>query len=99
MKQSEDLQETKNQAQVIREVLAHLVKIPALWDAEQVANYLGVAPRTVAEKFVHRRDFPAALMITPSTKRWNPQEIIEWAQTTRIKKRKLPSVAEKPTHQ
>ena len=36
----------------------------ALWSAEEVANYLKVAERTVSESYALRRGFPAAIVLS-----------------------------------
>lgn len=72
----------------LRELINQLVKIPALWDADDIAVYLKVAPRTVAEKYAKLRDFPPAIKIGGQS-RWKPEEIMEWAEGKRIKRRKI----------
>ena len=54
-----------------------------LWDAEQVAEYLGVSAYTVAYKLAYTRGFPAALRLGDGRKarrRWKAAEIKEWAE-------------------
>ena len=54
-----------------------------LWTAQQVAEYLGYSPRTVAEKSTSRRDFPQPINVGASnvkrTKRWRAEEVREWS--------------------
>jgi predicted DNA-binding transcriptional regulator AlpA len=55
-----------------------------LWSAQDIAAYLGVSPRTVAERYAPRPDFPAPIRL-PSTgqaglKRWKAAEVMTWAE-------------------
>jgi DNA sulfur modification protein DndC len=57
-----------------------------LWDAEQVARYLGVSAYTVAYKLAYGRGFPAAIRLGDGRKakrRWKAAEIKEWAEGRR----------------
>lgn len=54
-----------------------------LWSAEDVAAYLGVTKRTVAERYAPLPSFPKARQL-PSTGRrgllrWSAKEIMDWA--------------------
>lgn len=71
----------------LRELINQLVKIPALWDADDISVYLKVAPRTVAEKYSKLRDFPTAIKIGAQS-RWKPEEVMAWAEGKKIKRRK-----------
>ena len=55
----------------------------ALWSAEEVANYLKVAERTISESYALRRGFPAAIVLSQGKgrahRRWKAKEIIAWA--------------------
>lgn len=55
----------------------------ALWDASQIAEYLRLAPRTVAEKVTVQPTFPRPLHIGTGAKhkarRWKAVDVIEWA--------------------
>lgn len=54
-----------------------------LWTADDIAEFLTLAPRTVKEKLVHRPDFPAPLRLSSKVKRWFRDEVIEWAMRQR----------------
>jgi predicted DNA-binding transcriptional regulator AlpA len=57
-----------------------------LWDAEQVARYLGVSAYTVAYKLAYGRGFPTAIRLGDGRKakrRWKAAEIKEWAEGRR----------------
>lgn len=57
-----------------------------LWDAERVGEYLGVSPRTIAERWALQKDFPRPIMLgsdARAMKRWKAQEIIKWAERQR----------------
>lgn len=72
----------------LREFINQLVKIPALWDADDIAVYLKVASRTVAEKYARQKGFPTPIRIGGQS-RWKPEEIMEWAEKQRGKKKKI----------
>lgn len=59
----------------------------ALWDADEVAAYLKISPRTWAEKFALRRDAPEAILLSKesakSAKRWKAAEVMAWAERQR----------------
>lgn len=66
-------------------VAERLVKfIPSrLWDAAEVADYLGVGRKQVVSRYAKRVDFPTGIQL-PTDKglgelRWVGQDIIEWA--------------------
>lgn len=70
-------------------VAERLVKfIPSrLWDAGEVAVYLGVSRSSVVRKYAKRVDFPTGIQL-PTDKglgevRWVGQDIIEWANRGR----------------
>lgn len=48
----------------------------ALWDADQVGEYLGVSRSTVYQ--FRRRDFPPAIRLWPKTVRWRPEQVRAW---------------------
>lgn len=55
-----------------------------LWSAQDIAAYLGVSPRTVAERYAPLPDFPTPIRL-PSTgavglKRWKAAEVMKWAE-------------------
>jgi hypothetical protein len=64
-------------------------KAPALWSTEDIANWMGLAERTVMARVVTRPGFPEAFAPTgPSDglntqKRWFAEEVIEWARRHR----------------
>jgi prophage regulatory protein len=55
-----------------------------LWSAQDIAAYLGVSPRTVAERYAPLPDFPTPIRL-PSTgqvglKRWKASAVMQWAE-------------------
>lgn len=55
-----------------------------LWRAEEIANYLKVAKKTVQNKVLTNETFPAPRLIAfvgnkNPVKRWVPKEVIAWA--------------------
>lgn len=69
--------------ELIRRIVTE-VTIPdeqRLWTAEDIAQYLNMAPRTVAEKLAARPDFPKPLNL--GVKRWYMVEVLAWARKTR----------------
>ena len=50
--------------------------------AAQVAHILGLKPRYVAEKLVHKPDFPVAYRILGvGARKWKESEIRQWLET------------------
>ena len=65
---------------VIRRLIIEL-RIPdehRLWSAGDIAQYLGLAKRTVAERLVFTPGFPRPVDVGP--RRWYMAEVIEWAR-------------------
>ena len=61
--------------------IATAVTIPEesrLWTASDIAQYLSMGKRTVAEKLVFTPGFPAPVDI--GSRRWYMQDVIEWAR-------------------
>ena len=58
-----------------------------LWDADRVGEYLGVSPRTIAEKWSLQKDFPKAIVLGGGSeramRRWKAQEVMQWAERQR----------------
>jgi len=58
-----------------------------LWDAERVGEYLGVSPRTIAERWSLQKGFPKAIVLggggERAMRRWKAQEIMQWAERQR----------------
>lgn len=54
-----------------------------LWTPDQIAEYLSVSPRTVAEKYAPRPDFPRALRPGGGHPRWLAHEVCTWATESR----------------
>ncbi|CAK0768873.1 conserved hypothetical protein [Gammaproteobacteria bacterium] len=53
-----------------------------LWDAERIAQYLGVSSKTILDDWSSRSGFPKAIVLGSGPKakrRWNPVEIRNWA--------------------
>lgn len=75
-------------ARAIAEHIRPVVPIDrALWSAADAAQYLGVTPRTVSERYAALPDFPKAIRL-PSTgsrglARWKAGEVIRWAEGRR----------------
>lgn len=51
--------------------------------AKEVSKILGLKPRYVAEKLIHKQDFPVAYRILGGMRKWDKQEILEWLKTQR----------------
>jgi predicted DNA-binding transcriptional regulator AlpA len=49
--------------------------------AKEVSKILGLKPRYVAEKLVHKANFPTAYRILGGSRKWNKAEILEWLET------------------
>ena len=49
--------------------------------AKEVSKILGLKPRYVAEKLIHKPDFPVAYRILGGMRKWDKQEILEWLKT------------------
>ncbi|MCG7865447.1 MAG: helix-turn-helix domain-containing protein [Candidatus Thiodiazotropha taylori] len=53
-----------------------------LWGPDEVANYLKVNRRTVAERYAARPDFPKVAKRLPGERgqlRWRAKDIMKWA--------------------
>ena len=57
------------------------IAAPEVWKAEDIAEWLGVCPRYVAEKLSKKRDFPPRLPVGRG--RWLKHEVIDWADRAR----------------
>jgi predicted DNA-binding transcriptional regulator AlpA len=54
-----------------------------LWDARQIAEYLGLSAYTVSYQLAYRRGFPTAIRLGDGPKakrRWKAAEVREWAE-------------------
>jgi predicted DNA-binding transcriptional regulator AlpA len=54
-----------------------------LWDARQIAEYLGLSAYTVSYQLAYKRGFPAAIRLGDGPKakrRWKAAAIKEWAE-------------------
>lgn len=51
--------------------------------AREVSKILGLKPRYVAEKLIHKSDFPTAYRILGGMRKWDEAEILEWLKTQR----------------
>lgn len=56
-----------------------------LWTAEQVADYLGVGKRQVAERYSFEPGFPKAVRLPGSARRWVKSEILALPDKWRVK--------------
>lgn len=71
-----------------KRVHAHPVPLDvALWNAAEVGAYLGLSPRTVAEKVSVQPGFPRAIIPgigkQKPERRWKAVEVIAWAESRR----------------
>lgn len=55
--------------------------VKELIPAKEVSKILGLKPRYVAEKLVHRPDFPTAYRILGGMRKWDRAQILEWLET------------------
>lgn len=72
-----------NTEELLRRVINDVV-IPdreRLWTADDVANFLGLSPRTVSEKIAMQPGFPRPLKF--GVKRWYMMEVMAWARKNR----------------
>lgn len=62
-----------------------------LWTADDVAKYLSISERTVAESYSLKRGFPAAITLnlgaSRAVRRWKASEVMAWADRQREKRR------------
>lgn len=61
-------------------------KVPKLWSAEQIAEWMGLERWTVATRVVTRPGFPRPVVPTGTDrgqKRWFSSEVTEWLQDHR----------------
>lgn len=83
-------------AQALAERIIPKVSVPLesqLWDAGQIASYLGMSKSQVTQRFLPLTDFPRAIRIPTadghrSNARWKAAEIIEWAERHQDRKRR-----------
>ena len=57
-----------------------------IWSKEAVADYLGVSPRQVIERYAQKPDFPEGFKLgngRTSPVRWLATDIINWAKSWR----------------
>lgn len=54
-----------------------------LLNKSQVAELLGVKPRTVIEKYRNRPDFPKPYSISAKALRWSKDEVLGFVQSCR----------------
>ncbi|MES9841248.1 MAG: helix-turn-helix domain-containing protein [Candidatus Thiodiazotropha endolucinida] len=72
--------------QIISALRTHIPVEVDMWGPDEIASYLKVSRRTVAERYAARPDFPKCHRL-PTEKdggrgmlRWKASEIIEWAE-------------------
>lgn len=63
-----------------------------LWSADDIAEYLGVSPRQVSERYAARPTFPAPICLpteegTNRTRRWLPADIKQWAMSHKTRRK------------
>jgi len=51
--------------------------------AKEVSKILGLKPRYVADKLIHKSGFPTAYRILGGMRKWDKEEILEWLKTQR----------------
>lgn len=71
-------------ADAVAQRLAVKPQVEPLWKAEEVAAYLQVSPRQVAERLSKRPGFPPPIVM-PCDKgsgrmRWDREKVIAWAE-------------------
>jgi hypothetical protein len=64
---------------IAAKVLARLNPTPEPWDAERIANWLGITTRQAKERVTLHETFPAPMRLPGVGKRWKAEEVIEWA--------------------
>lgn len=88
-------QEIAEQPAGMAELMARLDKLvvalsvksaPALWNAEQIGEWIGLSEYTVKQKVVCQEGFPAPVKATglkDCSRRWFADEVIDWARKHR----------------
>lgn len=57
------------------------INAPEIWTADEIAQWLKLGRRHVAERIVHDPKFPRPIMPGPNQrKRWLKDDIIAWAR-------------------
>jgi predicted DNA-binding transcriptional regulator AlpA len=51
--------------------------------SKELSKMLGLQPRYVAEKLIHKPDFPTSYRILGGRRKWDKEEILEWLKTQR----------------
>ena len=54
---------------------------PEIWTAEEIAAWLRLSKRHVAERVVHEKGFPQPILGERRKQRWLKESVIEWAQS------------------
>lgn len=83
-------EEIQSLAEAVAERLALKLSMTddRLWDAEDVAKYIGAAKRVVLERYATSGNFPAPIQL-PSEggrgrMRWKPSDIRAWADRQKV---------------
>lgn len=54
-----------------------------LWDAKQIAEFIGVKPRTVKEHYITKAGFPKPFRLNARVLRWDADEVVAFVKKCR----------------
>ena len=54
---------------------------PEIWTAADIAQWLKLSQRHVAERLVHEVNFPQPILGARRKQRWLRDEVVQWAQS------------------
>jgi predicted DNA-binding transcriptional regulator AlpA len=83
MHQTSDTQAELSRA--LQEVIGALRKSDkdALWNTDDIANYMRLTKPSVHSHVINKKGFPAPVIIPTGGKRWYAREIKEWVKRCR----------------
>jgi len=55
-----------------------------MWSKHEIAAILKKSPRTVAERYACKPDFPRPYKLSTGDLRWKASEIMEWIEKQRV---------------
>lgn len=76
-----------NERELLEQILNTLKntnKEPTLWNVDDIAKFFKTSKSTAVQRIISDSQFPKAISVNRTSKRWKPDEVMRFAERNRV---------------